>query len=217
MKSQKLPRSRPARAWLSLLIPLLLSSSLHAQDSIKVSSYNVLVGGFPVAKTAEVIRASGADIIGIQEASGNTAAIAAQLGWNFRVFSADYGAESGNSDNAIISRFPITQTLRAGVRVQIAPGKEAFVFDTHLAPYPYQPYDLRDRIITTEAQAITSANNTRGVAINALLSEAAPYVAAGRAVFLVGDMNEPSHLDWTAAAATAGIHAIKVAWPTSTA
>jgi hypothetical protein len=28
-------------------------------------------------------------------------------------------------------------------------------------------------------------------------------------------MNEPSHLDWTSAAATAGLHAIKVAWPTS--
>jgi hypothetical protein len=28
-------------------------------------------------------------------------------------------------------------------------------------------------------------------------------------------MNEPSHLDWTSAAAAAGVHAIKVAWPAS--
>ncbi|HEV8607339.1 MAG TPA: endonuclease/exonuclease/phosphatase family protein [Tepidisphaeraceae bacterium] len=100
--------------------------------------------------------------------------------------------------------------------MQVAPGKEAFVFDAHLSPYPYQPYDLRDHLITTEAQAITSANNARGSQINQVLSEAAPYISAGRAVFLTGDMNEPSHLDWTTAAATAGLHAIKVAWPAST-
>ena len=32
---------------------------------------------------------------------------------------------------------------------------------------------------------------------------------------LVGDFNEPSHLDWTEAAAKAGRHPIKVAYPTS--
>ena len=33
---------------------------------------------------------------------------------------------------------------------------------------------------------------------------------------MVGDFNEPSHLDWTEAAAKAGRHPIKVAYPTST-
>jgi exonuclease III len=33
---------------------------------------------------------------------------------------------------------------------------------------------------------------------------------------VVGDFNEPSHLDWTEAAAKAGRHPIKVAYPTST-
>ena len=196
---------------------ILLASVALADETLKVASYNVLVGGAPFAKTAQVIQASGADVVGIQESDGNTASIAALLGWNFRVFSADFGSELGNTDSAILSRFPITQTLRNGVRVQVAPGKEAYVFDTHLAAYPYQPYDLRDHLISTEAQAIAGANSARGAQINQVLAEAAPYIAAGRATFLVGDMNEPSHLDWTAAAATAGIHAIKVAWPASTA
>jgi len=196
---------------------IFLASVAFADDTLKVMSYNVLLGGNPFAKTAQVIQASGADLVGIQESDGNTASIAALLGWNFRVFSADFGAESGNTDSAILSRFPITQTLRTGVRVQVAAGKEAFVFDTHLAAYPYQPYDLRDHLITTEAQAIAGANSARSAQINAVLGEAAPYIASGRAVFLTGDMNEPSHLDWTEAAATAGIHAIKVAWPASTA
>jgi len=34
-------------------------------------------------------------------------------------------------------------------------------------------------------------------------------------VFVVGDFNEPSHLDWTEAAAKAGRHPMKVGFPTS--
>jgi exonuclease III len=34
-------------------------------------------------------------------------------------------------------------------------------------------------------------------------------------VLVVGDFNEPSHLDWTEAAAKSGRHPIKVAYPTS--
>ena len=34
-------------------------------------------------------------------------------------------------------------------------------------------------------------------------------------MFVVGDFNEPSHLDWTDAAAKAGRHPVKVAYPTS--
>ena len=34
-------------------------------------------------------------------------------------------------------------------------------------------------------------------------------------VFVVGDFNEPSHLDWTEAAAKAGRHPIKVEYPNS--
>src|SRR5258705_4970719 len=91
---------------------ILLASAAFADDTLKVASYNVLLGGAPFAKTAQVIQASGADVVGIQESDGNTASIAALLGWNFRVFSADFGSESGNTDSAILSRFPITQTHR---------------------------------------------------------------------------------------------------------
>ena len=41
-------------------------------------------------------------------------------------------------------------------------------------------------------------------------------LASGSPVFLTGDFNEPSHLDWTQAAADAGLHfGKKVDWPTS--
>ena len=43
-----------------------------------------------------------------------------------------------------------------------------------------------------------------------------PALASGEPVFLVGDFNEPSHLDWTQEAANAGLNfGMKVNWPTS--
>jgi hypothetical protein len=40
-------------------------------------------------------------------------------------------------------------------------------------------------------------------------------MTSGAPVFLTGDFNEASHLDWTAAAAAAGVHAAEVPWPAS--
>jgi hypothetical protein len=52
-----------------------------------------------------------------------------------------------------------------------------------------------------------------------VLNEIAAVVPAGAPVFLVGDFNEPSHLDWTADAGPtgAGLHTHVVPWPSSTA
>jgi hypothetical protein len=86
----------------------------------------------------------------------------------------------------------------------------------HLTPYPYQPYDIRDGLISTEAQAIGAAQATRGASVTALISGMTPAIASGAPVFLVGDFNEPSHLDWTQEAAAAGLNfGRKVEWPAS--
>ena len=71
-------------------------------------------------------------------------------------------------------------------------------------------------MITTEAQAIAQAQATRGAEVTSLLGEVVPAMAPGIPVFLTGDFNEPSHLDWTQAAANAGLHfGKKVDWPAS--
>jgi len=211
-----------ARAMAVLAMSVMLSACAPAQNmSLKVATFNILHGGKkdggPLAQTARVIRASGADIVGIQESDGSAVELARLLGWNYREFSFDRGTETGNSDAAILSRFPITQTFRSGVRVEIAPGLEAYLFNVHPRAYPYQPYDIRDGTIKNEPQAIAAARAARGEEIGAVLAEIAPVVASGRAVFLTGDFNEPSHLDWTPAAAKARLHAFAVAWPTSSA
>ncbi len=198
---------RNSAALLTILCLLAVATAVTADVvELKVMSYNIWVGGQPLNKTEEVILASGADIIGLQERGGNGPTIAADLGFFYH--------EVGGS-TAILSRYPITQTFGYGVAVTLPTGTEAFVFDVHLAAYPYQPYDLRDGLISTEAQAIAGAESARGGQLHNALAALAPYVASGAPVFFTGDFNEPSHLDWTQEAANAGLHPLSVQWPTS--
>ncbi len=188
------------------------TSSAPAQtvNSLKVMTYNIYIGGAgfgPLSRTVGVIQTAQADVIGIQEIRGSGQAIADSLGFYYHSF---------DSDTAIISRYPITQVLGEGVRLQLSPTQDAFLFDVHLTPFPYQPYDIRDGLITTEAQAIAQAQATRGPEVTSLINDMVPAMSTGMPVFLTGDFNEPSHLDWTQAAANAGLHfGKKVDWPAS--
>lgn len=180
-------------------------------ESLRVMTYNIWVGGLesdlPLSRTADVIRAAGADVIGIQEAYGSTQAIANELGFFYHDI---------DGDNAIISRFPIAEVVPQGVKLQLSPGQPAYVFSVHLEPYPYEPYDIRDGLITNEVKAIASAQSSRGNTLAVALSRTTTALASGAPVFFVGDFNEPSHLDWTQEAAHAGLNfGIKVNWPAS--
>ena len=71
-------------------------------DTLKLASFNILQGGTgggqSLTKTRDVILASGADVVGVQEADGSAANLAQLLGWQYREFSFDRGTEMGNSD-----------------------------------------------------------------------------------------------------------------------
>src|SRR5688572_4652505 len=194
-----------AAAIIFLLVTL---GTAQASNGLRVMSYNILVGGArygPLSQTVGVINTAQADIIGIQEVGGSAQAIANSLGFSYHRF---------NSDLAIVSRYPITQVLNQGVKLQLSPTQDAYVFNVHLAPYPYQPYDIQDGLITNEAQAISQAQATRSM--TSIINGMSGALATGAPVFLVGDFNEPSHLDWTQEAAAAGKHfGMKVDWPTS--
>jgi exodeoxyribonuclease-3 len=208
----KLRKSSPRVAMVVAFLLLAVSLGRGRAAELKVMSYNILVGGGglgqPLSKTAEVISASGADIIGLQEQSGATASLAAMLGFHYTV---------QKSDISYLSRYPIVESLSSGVRIELPQGQDAYLFNVHLAAYPYQPYDIRDGLIDTEAEAIAGARAARGAAMDNVLSSMQAPLASGAPVFLVGDFNEPSHLDWTQEAADAGRHfGMKVAWPAST-
>ena len=207
---------------------------LHAQteeESVRVMSYNIHRGGVvmlkqPLSQTAKVIQSAKADIVGIQETRsprGDTLEdLAKLLGWNH-----DMGS-------CIVTRYEIVEHFKGGkdykggIKVKIASNKHAYVFNLHLPSHPYQPYQLLGirpkwhkhtnniTFIKTEAETIDWAQKARGKDVAKLLNQIKGLPDKDALVFTVGDFNEPSHLDWTEAAAKAGRHPIKVAYPTST-
>lgn len=126
---------------------------------------------------------------------------------------------SGNmneNDTGILSRYPIISKMDDGVLIELPGEKIIAVFSVHLSPYPYQPYDIRDGKITTPGQAVNSAAQIRMPEINPVLAVIDSLINAGVPVFLTGDFNEPSHLDWTEKAAENEMHfSMAVEWPVS--
>ncbi|MFM2366698.1 MAG: hypothetical protein RIR95_1306 [Pseudomonadota bacterium] len=214
------------------------ASVANAETSLRVMSFNVWGGGGNEAKgveeTVAVIKAARADIIGVQEtrlepdpclpeicaAVGTSVAkeIAQKLGYFY------YDQTQTNVAlwaNAVISRYPIGSASANDLGVPIdVQGRTVWIFNIHHDDEPYQPYQILGieygpaPFIKTEAEAIRYAKATRGPAMDLLEVDMAQAKDAA-AVFVTGDFNEPSHLDWTDAAVAAGQQPISVAWPTT--
>ena len=202
---------------------------LYAQageEGVRVMSYNIHRGGVvmlkqPLSQTAKVIQSAKADIVGIQETRAprgdKLEELAKLLGWNH-----DMGKGS-----QILTRYEILESLNSGVKIKLDSGKEAYVFNLHLPSHPYQPYQLLGirpkwhkhtndiTFIKTEAEAIEWAKKARGRELTKLLRLIRSIPDKQAPVFVVGDFNEPSHLDWTERAAKAVRHPIKVEYPNS--
>ena len=195
--------------------------------SLRVMSYNIHRGGVvmlkqPLSQTAKAIQLAKADIVGIQETRSprgdKLEELAKLLGWNH-----DMGKGS-----QILTRYEIVDSLYSGVKVKLDSGRPAYVFNVHLSSHPYQPYQLLEirprwhkhtnniTFIKTEAEAIEWAKKARGAEIAKVLRQIKSLPDKQAPIFVVGDFNEPSHLDWTEAAVKAGRHPIKVTYPTST-
>lgn len=206
-------------------------TTLHAENekpgeasieatSIRVMTYNVCRGGTyqgqPLSQSVKMIQMAKADIVGLQEIGKNVPKLAKLLGWN----------HSG----PFLTRYEIIEEIKGisrrpsdGMKVRLPSGQEAYVFNNHLPHPPYQPYQLLGltsgyRVypkINTEAEAIAGAKKTRARFITRLFNQIRALPDQEAPVFVVGDFNEPSHLDWTEAAAKAGRHPMKVEFPTS--
>lgn len=217
---------------------LALCAAPAGAETLRVMSYNIWGGGANEGKgieeTVAAIKAAGADVVGLQEtrlesdpctaedcpATGDSMApaIAAALGWHVYDQTAENTALWAN---AVISRYPIgaASANDLGVALDVN-GKTVWLFNIHLDDEPYQPYQLLGieygpaPFITTEAEAISFADQTRGPALDLLLSDMAAAEGAA-AVIVTGDFNEPSGLDWTANVVATGAKPVAVAWPTT--
>lgn len=212
--------------WLVCLVEL--RAEEQAAETVRIMSFNLWHGGDagrqPLEQTLAVIRAARAEIVGLQETAGiapegeprpdRAAQIAKHLGWNYF----DQGGGTG-----IISRHKILNATRKkwGVKLELASGRPLYAFNVHLAPSPYQPYQLlkipygEAEFLTTETEAIEAARATRGTTVAEMLSEVRAVVPKHVPVVITGDFNEPSHLDWTRAAVRAKTCPLNVKWPTT--
>ncbi|MGH3033282.1 MAG: endonuclease/exonuclease/phosphatase family protein [Gaiellaceae bacterium] len=191
--------------------------------TLQVMSFNIFYGGDELnlatrqfchrpegcpetlEQVVAVIRASGADVVALQEAVMNTRTVAEKLGWHF------------DERNHVISRYPLVDPPGANgqyVFVEPLPGRVVAVSNVHLPAEPYGPYEVRDG--ATREQVLELEEELRVPAISQQVRELPKLAARGIPVFLTGDFNTPSHLDWTAAVADVREDVpFAVEWPVS--
>lgn len=193
-------------------------------------SFNLWHGGDggkqPLDQTVDVIKQAQADVVGLQETAGlaaqgeprpdRAAEIAKKLDWHYF----DQGGHTG-----IISRFKIVTATpkKWGAKLEMPSGRQLYLFNAHLAHSPYQPYQIlgipygNAAFLKTQDEAVRAAKDARSGQVERMLVEVKAALADERSVFITGDFNEPSHLDWTDAAAKADHCPLAVRWPSTAA
>ncbi|CAI6332954.1 unnamed protein product [Periconia digitata] len=196
------------------------SGNQDKPNEVQIMSYNLWYGGSKVNdyhnKQVKFIADSGADIIGLQEASqGAAKRLGEALGWN-------YHHPDPEDTSAILSRHPIVKrhpkpmTRATGVTIHVNGTSDQAInfFSTHTTAYPYGPYEFCFE--GKDNAAVLETEKTRADEISSVLSATSPLrSAADKSPFvLVGDFNAPSHLDYTPATSSSHCGAV-FTWPTS--
>ena len=96
---------------------------------LRVMTFNIEWGGTNISfdNVVEAIRLADAEIVGIQEAEGNLARLAAELGWHYDL------------QNYTIARYPILDPPNANrlfVYVEVRPGEVVALANVHLPSDP---------------------------------------------------------------------------------
>ncbi len=172
---------------------------------LRVMSFNIWYGGVSIdfGRVAEAIRAAEADIVGVQETEGNLRRLADAAGL-------PYVDESLH----LISRYPLFAVERDGVRfayAAVARDRVVAVENVHLPCCPYGP-----NLVAAGKSAddvVELERRVRLPAIEPYLGPLGELADDGVPVFVTGDFNSPSHLDWTEEAAEARELPYPVEWP----
>jgi endonuclease/exonuclease/phosphatase family metal-dependent hydrolase len=176
--------------------------------TLRVMVFNIEDGGVGVdfGKVVEAIRRADPDVVALQEAMGNTARIAEALGWAF-----------ASHRTQILSRHPLFDPAAGEpgpAFVEVRPGRVVALSSVHLPAEPYGPDAARQG--GSERDLIALERRIRLPRLERSLAALPPLVEAGIPVFLAGDFNAPSHLDWTAATVGLRPHLrTRVGWPVS--
>jgi hypothetical protein len=170
---------------------------------LSVFEYNVEYGGDET--TDDVISGVDADVVGVLESYNRLPEMAANTGYPYY-----------NVSLQILSKYPILEPSGAEGRyafIEVRPGEVVAFFNIHLDYVRYGPRLLKHGVSVDDV--IANEDEVRTSALDEPLRLMGDLIDRGYPVFFTGDHNEPSSLDWTAAAAEAGSIPEPVSWPVS--
>jgi PKD repeat protein len=187
------------------------TNSTNDPNVLKVLQTNIWHGGVHVgldgiARIKDMIMATNADVITMQEGYGAQQRIATELGYNLQT-------ENSGDNLALFSRFPMTKITSAKTfnsnlaKITMPNGRKVLINDWWLR-YASEENDYTDYYPNTgmTPNKWVSADNTlsKADATANITNDVTPALAADPtlAVIIGGDFNSGSHLDWTAAAAS---------------
>lgn len=196
--------------FLLLFIWLGLPSVNHAQsDTIKVMAWNILHGANDITDgryhAIEIIKALDPDIILMVETYGSGKEMADSLGLHFHLIAKEGTPLDDQSVNlSIYSRFPFGKRFDTefpfylGGREVMINGKTLRLFSNwfHYDPWEDEPETLGMSVEELLAWEKTGKKWEMFQKVRPYL-EAYAQEADSVAVIIGGDMNTPSHLDWT--------------------
>lgn len=172
---------------------------VHSVSAIKVMAFNIFHGGHElgqevgVNRVIELIKDSGADVIGMIETYGSGAIIADALGYYFYLRS---------SNLSIMSKYPIKETYDlfdtfncSGASLQVSRTQTINYFNIWL---DYRPI-TNDQLLANESIENIMAGEwgARAKQLQTILENMKPLLRQDNIPLIVsGDFNSDSHLDW---------------------
>ena len=139
---------------------------------------------------ADAVLAAGADVTGIQESNADMVRAAASLlGYHVNV--------KQGTDLSLISKYPIIELNEQNdyYLIELEPGKAVTVCNVHLSHEPYGPYDIADGMSAEEVMEREHLYHMKEM--NSTFRKLPALASQNMPVFLTGDFNVASHLDWT--------------------
>lgn len=188
------------------------------RDDLRLMGFNIWHGGNETGavagpkRVADIIRESGAEVVGLIETYGSGAKIADELGYYFYLHS---------SNLSILSKYPIVGTADffrpfncSAAKIQVSRTQTVNYINLWLHYLPSTGQQLADQVGVDSI--LRGEWSTRASELKQILAEAdsAGFIGGSVPTFVSGDFNIGSHLDWTKA--TRGQHGgYVIPWPTS--
>ncbi|WP_455639909.1 BNR-repeat neuraminidase N-terminal domain-containing protein [Parabacteroides sp.] len=187
---------------------LITESSKNNPNIVKVLQWNIWHGGIHVgndglSRIIDLIKASKADIITMQEGYGGQQRIKESLGYHMQTHTL-------NDNLVLFSRYPITQVIPTKrtffsnpVKLML-PGNRPLLVNACWLRYAYRPeysWNYPNMGHNTSAWVAEDAMLGLTDAKDIVENDTKPYLDDNTPSIIGGDFNSCSHLDWTAAAA----------------